>query len=73
MVSLPTGCCPQTLLRAENVGSVKMAQKVGVRGLTRALEGRGFRGLGGPVEDAGITNNVVHAGKTSRRGPCVFA
>lgn len=73
MGSLPTGCCAETLSRAENIGSVKMAQRVGGRGLTRALEGRGFRGLGGPVEDAGITNNVVHAGKTSRQGPCVFA
>lgn len=37
--------------------------------LTRARDGRGFRGLGGPVEDAGITDDVVHADETSRRGP----
>jgi len=33
-------------------------------GLTRAREGRGFLGLGTPVDDSGITDDVAHAGAT---------
>jgi hypothetical protein len=34
----------------------------------RARDGLGFRALGMPADDTGITNNVAHAGVTSFRG-----
>lgn len=48
-----------------SVESVKVSHAVEIGKLTRAREGRGLRGLGLPVDDACITNDVAHAGGTS--------
>lgn len=72
-MSLPAGSCAQALRATGNFESVIVADALNTHKLTRALEGRGFRGLGGPVEDAGITNDVVHAGKPSLRAVPGFA
>lgn len=47
------------------VESVKVSHPVNTIRLTRARDGRGLRGLGLPVDDACITNDVAHAGGTS--------
>lgn len=47
------------------VESVKASHPVNTIRLTRARDGRGLRGLGLPVDDACITNDVAHAGGTS--------
>jgi hypothetical protein len=49
----------------ESAESVKVSHAVDTRKLTRAREGRGLRGLGLPVDEACITNDVAHAGGTS--------
>jgi hypothetical protein len=48
-----------------SVESAKVSHAMDRAKLTRAREGRGLRGLGLPVDDACITNDVAHAGGTS--------
>lgn len=72
-MSLPASSCAQALRATRKIESVIVTDALDMHKLTRALDGRGFRGLGGPVEDAGITNDVVHAGKPSLRAAPCFA